>query len=78
MTDVGEPTLPPQGPQFRSKSTNVDAFFEPGLALAAIGRIDTIVFTDAIGNLYFPSAPGINKEVDLPLEENASVSTTCP
>ena len=81
MTDVTGTTVPAQGPNFRSKNMAVDAWSVPNNGIVAVGRIQNIIFTDEVGssNLYFPlDALSVNVEVDLPLEENGHVPTTCP
>jgi len=78
MVDFAGQTIPPQGPNFRSKKIVLDAYFSPDLNITAVGKISTLVFTDGNGNFFFPTVLSVNKEVDLPLEANAAIPTTCP
>jgi len=60
------PTIPPQGPYFRSKDSSNDAFFKPANNLLSIGRIKTLTFKGPYCP-YFPLRI-INPSVDVKLE----------
>ena len=80
MQDVTGPSLPPQGPNYRSKELTINDFFAPAQSLTIVGSIGIIVFSDGLtGTLYF-SLPllAINISVDLPLEANSSTPINCP
>jgi len=81
MNDPTGPTIPAQGPHFRSKHLDVSEFFAPNENLTAIGKIDALWIDDGTGNGFILCTwiPGVaNREIDLQLEPNADPPVDCP
>ena len=79
MAPVTGPTIPAQGPYFRTVELYVDAFFEPTTNLTAIAEIESLFFDDPSGPVMaIPFIPIANTAIDLALETNADPSVSCP
>ena len=66
MDPVTEPTLPPQGPHFRSKKSSEDFFFKPNNSLTGAAQIVSIQFESDSGLVLW--VPAANTTIEKPLD----------